>query len=523
MSTIAPGFAFRNGHHLWARDLFDGEADAALSLLWRHHHEETGMPAKGLTMNVRFALSQPAPRRNAFIGLALLFFVGALATCYLAQRLTPWDFIAFWGAGKALNAGLDPYAPATWRQLAIPAGFYSPIFLGLLFQPIAALLPALYTAKLVWTVGNIVGGVALSLMLMRLSGVRITWTSALIGIALLFAFEPFTGGVIYLGQTDVLVVLATAVSWLLLEQRRRFLAGFVFCVGATNPHLILGIGVYYLYRAIFRREYALLLGLLTGGASLLAICLLYFNYTLEWVTRVLPAKQIEAAFSPTQLTVLHLVVDVGAYAGIPTSLLVRLGEGVTVLLALVVLLLAVRIWRRSNGRATPIEMAAAVTLSVVSTTFAYHQDLLVCALLAPSIVYVWRHTYSIDQSAFLAVCASTFLFSSLTGLINDGVYEHRLPFYAVAPALVGLMMLTQLRASRWIYRRLAVWGTILLAFSLAGDLLPVVVGLWVTQLEIVVFFLGLLAFLRGAYLFAVTRSVWGGEMSTETAPRPVVA
>lgn len=481
------------------------------------------MPAKGLTMNVPFALAEPARRRNVFIGLALLFFVGALLTCYVAQRLTPWDFIAFWGAGKALNAGLDPYAPATWRQLAIPAGFYSPIFLGLLFQPIAALLPALATAKLVWTAGNVLGGVALSLILMRLSGVRITRTSAVIGVALLFAFEPFTGGVIYLGQTDTLVVLATAASWLLLEQRRRFLAGLVFCVSATNPHLILGIGVYYLYRAIFRREYTLLLGLLTGGAALLAICLLYFQYTLEWVTRVLPAKQLEAAFSPTQLTILHLVVDVGSPLGLPASSLVRAGEGVTALLALVVFVVAVRLWRRGNGRAMPIEMAAAVVLSVVSTTFAYHQDLLICALLAPAIVYVWRHTYSIDQTAFLVVCASTFLLSSLTGLINDGMYEHRLPFYAAAPVLVGLMMLTRLRPSRWLYQRLAPWAATLLAFSLAGDLLPVALGMWVTQLEIMIFFVGMLTFLRGAYRFAVTRSVWGSSPDTETAPRPVVA
>lgn len=453
------------------------------------------MRAAGLAFRARMG-----DRIVVFVGLA--FSAWAIYTCLEASQFSPWDFAAFWGAGKALNVGLDPYLRSTVLRLGVPAGFFSPIFLAMIFQPIAALFPALMQAKLVWTACNIVGGAALSLILVRLSGLRVTLRSYLVATALLVAFEPFTG-TMQLGQTDILVVLAVAASWLLLEHRRDFLAGVTFCCGASNPHLILGIGVYYLYRAIFRRQYRLLLGLLVGGIPVVATSVLYLGYTIEWITRVLPPKQAVAAPDVKQITILHLATVYAPRLGIPGAYALRAGEVITTLVTLLALGACVLIWHRGKGRSTAIEMGAAVVLTVVAATFAYHQDLLLLVLIGPSLVAVWRDTCSIAKVGYLAVCASTFLFSSLTGLIAYGTYEFRLPFYAIAPFVAGALLLTQLRPSRSAVTRAIPWAVALAGLSVAGDLLPTLVGIHVIQIEITLILLGLLA-----YLLAIWR--WYG-------------
>jgi hypothetical protein len=438
------------------------------------------------------------------VGLA--FAAWALYTSLLASQFSPWDFAAFWGAGKALNLGLDPYLASTRLRLGVPAGFFSPIFLAMIFQPIAALFPVLMRAKLVWTACNILGGAALSLILVRLSGLRVKLRSYLVATALLVAFEPFTG-TMQLGQTDILVVLAVAASWLLLEHRRDFLAGVTFCCGASNPHLILGIGVYYLYRAIVRRQYRLLLGLLVGGIPVVVTSVLYLGYTIEWITRVLPLEQVNGALDPNHITIIHLAMVYAPRFGIPGAYALRAGEVITTLVTLLALGACVCIWHRGKGRSTAVEMGATVVLTVVAATFAYHQDLLLLVLIGPSLVAVWRDTSSIAKVGYLAVCASTFLFSSLTGLIAYGQYEFRLPFYAIAPFVAGVLLLTQLRPSRSAVPRVIPWAVALAGLSVAGDLLPTLVGIHVTQIEITLILLGLLA-----YLLAIWRW-YGGAAS----------
>ena len=437
-------------------------------------------------------------RDDLFIIVALVVLVWAIITCVRASQYSSWDFVAFWGAGKALNLGLDPYQPGTWQGFGVPAGFYSPIFLAEIFQPIAALLPNAMKAKLIWTGFNIVAGAALSLILVRVSGLRVNFRSFAIAVALLVAFEPFTG-VMQLGQTDIMVVLAVAISWLLIEYRRYFLAGLIFCLGASNPHLILGIGVYYLYRAIFRREWTLLLGLIAGGLAFIASSAVYLNYTIEWVTQVLPPKQAIAATELIQVTIIHLVNYYGSSLGWTNARLLKVGELLTVAVTLVTLVAAVMIWRRVKGRSMAIEMGAAVVLTVMSTTFAYHQDLMLLTLIAPSLVAMWRDTHSVEKVGYLATCASTFLFSALVGFVGYGQYEYRQLFFFVAPFLAGVLLLTQLRASQTEMLRVIPWAIAAAVLSIAGDLLPTLVSIKLVETEITLVLLGLLGYLLGIW------------------------
>lgn len=247
-------------------------------------------------------LRAQAMRNTLFLLVASVFFYEAYWTFSRSPLFTPWDFEAFWGGARALNLGLDPYNPRNLQALSIQAPYVSPLFLAELLQPLAHL--PLMTAKMIWTALNFLEAAATIVILLSLSKIKLTLQSLILGTTLFMAFEPFSG-TIYLGQTDILVVLALALSWRCLEHRRLFLAGLVVCLGATNPHLITGIGLYYLYRSLRRREYRLLIGMAAGGAALLASLLVHVSYSKEWLTTILLAKEHTEVSTLFQITLIH--------------------------------------------------------------------------------------------------------------------------------------------------------------------------------------------------------------------------
>ena len=257
-------------------------------------------------------------RQLVFLLLATWFFCGALFTFAKAPGLSLYDFQAFWGAGKALNAGMDPYDAGSMRQLSLEVPFLSPIFVAELFQPIT-MIP-FHRAKLIFAGLDVVGAFVMVPLLLAL-GRQLDWgrwERILLGVAVLMAFELFSAG-IYLGQTDLIVVLALAASAYCLDRGHRFLAGLVFCVSAMNPHLATGIGLYYLFRTVALREYSLLLGMAAGVVPVVAGCLAHDDYFIEWVTRVLPSQGYAQVGSLIQITLVNLIGAFGVPAGITIS------------------------------------------------------------------------------------------------------------------------------------------------------------------------------------------------------------
>lgn len=445
-------------------------------------------------------------RNLLFVTLASAILIWAVLAYFVAVQFAPWDFVVFWGAGQALNAGLDPYQVSVAQGSGLPEPFFSPIVLAEFFRPFAALLPSVMEAKLVWTAINVLGGAALCMILVRLSGLRMSIRSAILAATLLVAFEPFTAAMV-LGQTDILVVLTIAVSWLLIESKRLFLAGVVFCLGACNPHLILGVGVYYLYRAIFRREPRLLLGMGTGAIGLVLCSALYPAYTVEWLTRVLPATQARSAHNAFQITLIQLAEAYSAIGGLSHSQGLRIGGLVTAIIAALSLVAAVMIWRRGNGQAMAIDMSAAVALSLGATTYAFHQDYLLLALLAPSVVRVWRDSRSVRRAGYLVICGATLLFSSIPGLVGFGEPNYRLSLYYGWPLLTGALALIQLNAKPALLRQALPSAGALLTLTFAGDFLTMIDLPRMRTLDVTLILLGLLG-----YLFAIWR--WCGWPSS---------
>lgn len=442
-------------------------------------------------------------RNLLFAALASAIFTWAIPVFFLMAQFSPWDFIVFWGAGQALNAGLDPYQINVAQIPGRPVPFFSPIFIAEFFRPVAALVPSVMEAKLIWTAINVVGGAALCIILVRLSGLRMRARSIILAAALLVSFEPFFA-VMALGQTDILIVLAVAGSWLLIESRRLFLAGLVFCVGASNPHLILGVGVYYLYRALVRRELRLLLGMGTGALGLVLSSALYPAYSVEWLTRVLPATQVTTAHDPLQITLIQLTATYSSIAGLSPGQGVRLGSLVTIVIAALSLIAAVMVWRR--GASMAIDMSAAVVLSLVATTYAFHQDYTVLALLGPSLVTVWRETGSIRRVSYLVVCGATLLFSSIPGLFGFGEPNYWLSVYNGWPLLTGALALSQLSMRPALLRQALPSAGLLLALTFMGDFLTLIDLTWMRALDVTLILLGLLG-----YLFAIW--LWYGRPS----------
>ncbi len=435
-------------------------------------------------------------RTTLFLLIALFFFYEAYRTFSRSPLSTPWDFQAFWGGARALNLGLDPYDPNTLRQLSNPAPFANPLFLAEMLQPLAHL--PLMTAKMIWTGLNFIETAATIVILLALSKIKLTPLSFLLSAALLMAFEPFSGTIL-LGQTATLVVLALALSWLFLEQRRFFLAGLVFCLGATNPYMITGVGLYYLYRSLWKREYTLLLGMATGGALLVVTFLIHPSYTKDWFTTFLSGEAHAEAQDLLQITLVHLFTYSLSNLPHAANYAPLLATIISLLIGFIACVFSIMIWSKSRGRCVALDMAIAIVLTVIASPFDFHQDLLIIVLVAPSLVLLLQQGVSVNKVAFLFLCASTFLFSSLTGFIAGGVYEHRVPFYTYAPFLSIAMLVLFHTKTPQAFRALLPWLAAFALFSLAGSYLPQLLGIGIIQYEAVGIFLGLFLFMVGMW------------------------
>jgi hypothetical protein len=456
-------------------------------------------------MNVIF--SAKTVRNTLFLLIALFFFYEAFRTFTLSPLLTAWDFQAFWGGARALNLGLDPYDPSTLHKLSNPAPFANPLFLAEMLQPLAHL--PLMAAKMIWDGLNFIEAAVTIVILLHVSKMKLTPQSFILGAALLMAFEPFSG-TIYLGQTATLVVLALALSWLLLEQRRLFLAGLVFCLGATNPYMITGVGLYYLYRSFWKREYKLLLGMAAGGALLVATFLIHPSYSKDWFTTFLSGEAHSEAQDMLQITLVHLFTYFLGNLPHAANYAPLLATIISLVIGFIACVFSIKIWSKSGGKSAALDMAIAVVLTVIASPFDFHQDLLIIVLVAPSLLMLLQQrSISVNKVAFLFLCASTFLFSSLTGFIDRGVYEFRLPFYYYAPFLSIALLLLAAKTTQPFYKHLP-WLTAFTLLSLVGSYLPLDFGIPIIQYEKIGIFIGL-------FLFIVAMWRWHPALTSSSA------
>ena len=349
--------------------------------------------------------------RGRSLGFAAGFALVALAFLYeLYQHIgTAGDFWTFWAAARALSAGLSPYHIANLAAVAgplphpRPGPFLSPIFVAQTMAPLGAL--PFGVARLLW-LGISLLCVAVTLpLLLRLGGMAVGGTVLAAGAVLCMAFQPLSF-TLWLGQTDTLVVAAVAAGWYALQRGRPLLGGLAAAVAAVDPHLLAGLGLYLLFRAVARRDRLPLLGFAIGGVVALGLCWLHPAMTTYWLRVTLPRAQA-AAIEPW---------DTLSWLQAWSELLgPHLAIFPTVALDVTLVLLSFGLWARAD--ATPArDLAVVAVLTLATTTFAYNQDYTLLLLAVPFFAARWRSGGSDTRTGLLAFALAVgYALSALTG------------------------------------------------------------------------------------------------------------
>ncbi len=403
--------------------------------------------------------------RAAARGRSLWFVAGsalvALAFLYeLHQHLgTAGDFWTFWAAARALSAGLSPYhlknlvAAAGPLPHPRPGPFLSPIFVAEVMAPLGAL--PFGAARLVWLGVSLLCVAATLPVLVRLGGASARWTALAAGAVLCMAFQPLSF-TLWLGQTDTLVVAALAVGWYALRRGRPLLGGLAAAVAAVDPHLLAGLGLYLLFRALARRDRLPLFGFAVGGAVVFGLCLLHPAMTDHWLRVTLPQAQVAAIEPWDTLNWLQAWSEL---------LGPHLAVWPTVALDLFLILLALGLWARPD--ATPArDLAVVAVLTLATTTFAYNQDYTLLLLAAPFFIARWRSGSSDNRTGLLAfTLAVGYALSALTG---GPVPLRHAGFVLVVPvvALAAVCSLPVVRAR--LKTGFGVWAAIWVSVTWAG-------------------------------------------------------
>ncbi|WAH39890.1 DUF2029 domain-containing protein [Alicyclobacillus fastidiosus] len=335
------------------------------------------------------------------------------------------DFQMFWTGARALDLGLDPYKPESW-QIVFPSGsngleYFSPIFLAELQSPLGLL--GIHSAKLIWNFASLLIILFVLGLLLKMSKVKQRFGYLAIAFAVL-TFNP----IIFMfgnGQTDALVLLGIVLSMYLLESGRSFLAGLSLCIGGVNPHLIVGVAVYYVLRSVMKRDFQLFLGMLSGGAFLFAVSIPYLSYLVEWVRTVLPHAQREAFGLPNEITFTHIVWSF--VKGPAVSALTALWEVINLVMAFL-------FWRRSHFANTLKDVATAILLTLSTATYSFNQDYVILLAFIPYIlVTLSKGKVENGKTLLPLLIVIGLLFSPLTG---DMIPLSKLGYEIVFPPLV---------------------------------------------------------------------------------------
>lgn len=211
--------------------------------------------------------------------------IASVLLVWAGRVVMPWekmfpDVVCFWGAATVLASGENPYDPGLQRSVQAEHGwdrgehgfgiydflpyFYPPWF-GLLWMP---LLPLGYSsARLAWfflNVEMILGaGYLLGRRIGRFQGLTVVLTPAFF----------FSLACISLGQTAIVVLFLSVLSWTLLDQRRDAAAGVALAWLTLKPQLTIVLLLGLLLWAVRQRRwrvvvsFALSVGVLAGVST----------------------------------------------------------------------------------------------------------------------------------------------------------------------------------------------------------------------------------------------------------------
>jgi hypothetical protein len=347
-------------------------------------------------------LADRGRRRRLFLAYCLAVILAYVASAGLTVRMgiLPWargDFVAYYTGARLLRDGhaqrlYDLALQARVQQdILRPYGF---VFDGGLlpynYPPClaAALIPmsflSLRWAFLIWSVAN--AALILASLALLLDG-RERWsrgTFVFISVVT-FAFFPVLEGLVK-GQSSLVVLFASALTYSALRRDRGYLAGTALAVGLIKPQLVVSIVVYLLYR----RRWRAVAGFgVAGGLLLAASCTLvglggvkaYAELARRWSAWDAPSAAAPGAMPNVRGTVYRVGLLVDQWLGVqPPEVTLT---AATVVLSLGVLALVFQSWRLSRDPAPAafdLGLAVALTCGLLVSPHLHGHDLTLLVL-----------------------------------------------------------------------------------------------------------------------------------------------
>jgi len=206
-----------------------------------------------------------------------LILASVIAEYFVAHNvMVNGDFFTFWGGGKLVSAGRNPYDPAEWLAVHQAAGstwlenptFVYPLPVAVLFVPLSKL--SVNLAATIWLffcqvflLGSII-----------LTALAVKWTRAKVFIPFLVlgaAFFRPTLVTMTNGQMSGLLLLATAAAAYFWSRRQWFWGGAVISLLVLKPTAALFFLPAAGFWMLWRREWKGLIGMGTMLALLWAV------------------------------------------------------------------------------------------------------------------------------------------------------------------------------------------------------------------------------------------------------------
>lgn len=183
-----------------------------------------------------------------------------------------FDFNSFWGAGRALLQGRNPYDYAVIQDILAPRGtanFNYPLFIAVLVVPLG--LFDLETAKNIWlTISEIAFIVSVYLVIGRRPRSR----DFLLATLACTAFVP-TLIAFFDQQTSMFVLFLLSVVYYALKTERHGLAGAALALSLIKPQAVAVLVLVTLFR--LRRE-----GLTAFAATFVSMLIIAFGLMHDW-------------------------------------------------------------------------------------------------------------------------------------------------------------------------------------------------------------------------------------------------
>lgn len=234
---------------------------------------------------------------------AVLTFIGIAVLAYIGSQTNTNDFVEYWSAGKLFVHGANPYSGPMILALEKTRGFTPAEPLIMLNPPWALFMVAplgfcsAMGALILWILAT-AGSILASILLLEIPTEQR-------GIAFLFAPALAT---LTMEQSSPFLLLGFSL-FLRFYKNRPFLAGASLLLMAIKPHLFLVFWVVLLADCVYRRRFAILVGMTSALICASAFARLVVPHVWQDYFELLRVSTLDRNLFPTLPVLFRILVN----------------------------------------------------------------------------------------------------------------------------------------------------------------------------------------------------------------------